>query len=98
MMTFRLFLVGAYLAASLGAQQGEWKTYANDNAATRFSPLKEINASNVNRLSVNWVFQSGVPGKYETTPLFENGILYVTGPSGHAWAVDARTGRAIWHH
>ena len=61
--------------------------------STRFSPLKQINDGNVDRLEVNWVFQTGVPGKYEATPLFEKGILYFTGPAGHAWALDARTGR-----
>ncbi len=96
-MKLRILLAFALALGSAYAQQGEWKTYANDDSATRFSPLKQINASNVNRLTVNWVMQTGVPGKYETTSLFENGILYSTGPSGHAWAIDARTGRALWH-
>ena len=102
-MKLRIFLAFAGLLGSLYAQRasttpGEWKIYGYDNASTRFSPLKQINSSNVNRLAVNWVLQTGVPGKYETTPLFENGILYLTGPGGHAWALDARTGRALWHH
>ncbi|HZS51008.1 MAG TPA: PQQ-binding-like beta-propeller repeat protein, partial [Bryobacterales bacterium] len=75
----------------------EWKVYGGDLSSTRFSPLNQINTSNVNRLTVNWVFQTGVPGKFEATPLFENGILYFTGPGGYAWAVDARTGRALWN-
>ena len=31
------------------------------------------------------------------TPLMINGVLYFTAPD-HVWAVDARTGREIWHH
>ena len=31
------------------------------------------------------------------TPLMINGVLYPTAPD-HVWAVDARTGREIWHH
>ena len=33
----------------------------------------------------------------KSTPLMQNGILYFSVPD-HAWAVDARTGREIWHY
>ena len=33
----------------------------------------------------------------KATPLQVNGILYFTLPD-HVWAIDARTGREIWHH
>jgi|SRR5579884_278044 len=85
------------LAVSPPSAAQEWKIYGGDLSSTRFSPLNQINTSNVNRLTVNWVFQTGVPGKFEATPLFENGILYFTGPGGYAWAVDARTGRVLWN-
>ena len=102
-MKIRSLLTLAFIAGSLYAQQtsspqGEWKTYANDTYATRFSPLKQVNADNVQRLAVNWVFQLGFPGKYQATPLYENGVLYITGPDGRAWAIDARTGRQLWFH
>jgi alcohol dehydrogenase (cytochrome c) len=96
MMPHSLFLLACLsIPWSLGAQ--EWTVYGGDAASTRFSPLKQIDSANVGRLAVSWVLQTGVPGKYETTPLFENGILYFTGPSGHAWGIDARTGRTLWH-
>ena len=96
MMPRSLFLlVCLSIPWRLGAQ--EWTVYGGNAASTRFSPLKQINSANVGRLAVNWALQTGVPGKYETTPLFENGILYFTGPSGHAWGIDARTGRTLWH-
>ena len=71
----------------------QWTVYGGDHGSKRFSPLKQINASNVSRLGVNWVFQPGVSGTYEATPLFEDGILYFTAPGGHAYALDARTGK-----
>ena len=33
----------------------------------------------------------------KSTPLMVNGVLYFTSPD-HVWAVDARTGREIWHY
>jgi acido-empty-quinoprotein group A len=33
----------------------------------------------------------------KSTPLMINGVLYFTSPD-HVWAVDARTGREIWHY
>ena len=36
-------------------------------------------------------------GQMKATPLFVNGILYFSIPD-HAWAVDAHTGREIWHY
>ena len=39
-----------------------------------------------------WTFQTGVVNKFEATPIVIDGVLYVTGPLNHAWAIDARTG------
>ena len=36
--------------------------------------------------------------KFEATPLVIDGTLYVTGALNHAWAIDGRTGRQIWHY
>jgi len=46
-----------------------WLTYSGDYKGWRFSGLKQINATNVGRLAVQWVFQTGILGKFETTPL-----------------------------
>ena len=35
-------------------------------------------------------------GRISSTPIQVNGVLYFTMPD-HAWAVDARTGREVWH-
>jgi acido-empty-quinoprotein group A len=37
------------------------------------------------------------PLSIKSTPLMVNGVLYFTAPD-HVWAVDARTGREIWHY
>jgi alcohol dehydrogenase (cytochrome c) len=44
------------------------------------------------------VFQTGVRGPHETTPLVIDGIMYLTTRQNHAYAVDVRTGRPLWHY
>lgn len=54
--------------------------------------------ANAPNLAVQWVFQSAGLGQFETTPLVIDGILYGTGQDNRAFALDARTGRAIWRY
>jgi alcohol dehydrogenase (cytochrome c) len=75
-----------------------WLTYSGNYSGTRFSSLKQINAENVHRLAAAWVFQTHIEGKFEAIPLVEDGILYFSTAEDNAFAVDARTGRAIWHY
>src|SRR5271165_7462268 len=55
-----------------------WMTYSGDYAGRRFSPLDQVNATNVRSLVAKWVYQTGATGKLETTPLVVDGILYAT--------------------
>jgi acido-empty-quinoprotein group A len=73
-----------------------WATYNGDYSGRRHSPLKQINTSNVGQMTLGWVFQAH-SATIKSTPLLVNGILYFTVPD-HVWAVDARTGRQIWHY
>jgi alcohol dehydrogenase (cytochrome c) len=82
-----------------GLENGaRWLSYSGDYAGRRFSPLAQITAANVGLLSAQWTFQTGVANKFEATPIVIDGRLYITGPLNHAWAIDGRTGRQIWHY
>ena len=78
-----------------------WPTYNGDYSGRRFSTLTKITANNVQSLSLAWIYRvapglgGGVPIK--GTPLQINGVMYLTVPD-HVWALDARTGREIWHY
>ena len=37
-----------------GTENGEWRSYAGDVGGTKYSPLDQIDASNFNRLQVEW--------------------------------------------
>jgi alcohol dehydrogenase (cytochrome c) len=78
-----------------------WPGYNGDYSGRRFSTLTKIDASNVRTLSLAWVSRmnpgAGVGGAtVKGTPVQVNGVMYVTAPD-HVWAIDARTGREIWH-
>src|SRR5438874_11902919 len=75
-----------------------WLMYSGDYAGRRFSPLNQVTASNAKSLVAKWVYQTAATGKFETTPLVVDGILYATGPDDRAFALDARTGRPIWQY
>jgi alcohol dehydrogenase (cytochrome c) len=78
-----------------------WPTYNGDYSGRRFSPLTAINDGNVAATSLAWVYRADAGdtrggGSIKSTPLMDRGILYFTVPD-HVWAVDARTGREVWH-
>jgi alcohol dehydrogenase (cytochrome c) len=76
-----------------------WPTYNGDYSGRRFSPLTKITTANVHQLSLAWMFRitgTGL-GAIKSTPLQFDGVLYFTVPD-HVWAVDARSGREIWHY
>ncbi|MEP6917219.1 MAG: acido-empty-quinoprotein group A [Acidobacteriota bacterium] len=78
-----------------------WPTYNGDYSGRRFSPLAAIDDGNVSGLSLAWIYRANAGGtagggNIKSTPLQDRGILYFTVPD-HVWAVDARTGREVWH-
>ena len=75
-----------------------WLMYSGDYAGRRYSALEQINVSNARALVPKWVYQTVAVGKFETTPLVVDGILYGTGQDDRAFALDARTGRPIWQY
>ena len=97
----------------LNPKPEDWVTYNGNLSGNRYSPLAQINASNVNKLALKWTFsiplwQQFLPDtpyyhenmRYfglETVPIVAGGIMYVTGPN-QAYALDARTGVPIWHY
>jgi alcohol dehydrogenase (cytochrome c) len=51
----------------------------------------------VDRLTLAWMFQSGVSATFKCSPLLVNGILYFSVPD-HVWALDARSGHQLWQY
>jgi alcohol dehydrogenase (cytochrome c) len=79
-------------------EQHNWLTYWGDYSAIRYRNLKQINDSNVKDLRVEWMYQTGQTGRFQTVPLVADGVMYFTAPNGNAFAIDARTGRELWKY
>lgn len=75
-----------------------WLTYWGDYSAQRYRTLKQIDTSNVKDLRLEWMFQTGQSGAFETVPLVVDGIMYFTAAGGFAYAIDARSGRQLWQY
>src|SRR5438105_9615744 len=90
--------VTAARIANSSKEPQHWLTYSGDYAGRRFSTLDQINTRNALSLVAKWVYQTAATGKFETTPLVVDGILYGTGQDDRAFALDARTGRPIWQY
>jgi glucose dehydrogenase len=92
---------GLTQAELLKPKADSWPTYNGDYSGRRFSPLAQIDTSNVHTLSLAWAARfgggAGAGVQIKSTPLLVNGILYFTAPN-HAWAADARTGRELWDY
>jgi alcohol dehydrogenase (cytochrome c) len=75
-----------------------WLTYWGDYHAMRFRDLKQINDGNVNTLRLEWMFQTGAPGAFQTVPLVVDGVMYFSASNASAYAIDARSGRQLWRY
>src|SRR5690349_6295805 len=75
----------------------EWLTYGLTPGETRYSPLKQLDTSNVSRLGLAWMYEVGPGGgNQEGTPLFWNGSIYGITNWSVVYAIDARTGKERW--
>jgi alcohol dehydrogenase (cytochrome c) len=81
-----------------GTDGKNWITYGGAYNNQRFSPLKAVNRDNVVNLVPRWIFQTGVLGSFENTPLVLDGVMYVTTPFSNVIAVNSRTGKEIWRY
>jgi glucose dehydrogenase len=79
----------------------EWRAYGNDPGGSRYSPIDQINRTNVQQLQRIWTYHvPTTPGSwiesFETTPLMVDDVLYFTAQTGLAIALDAETGKQKW--
>src|SRR5215475_6200786 len=87
---------------------GDWQMYNRDLAGTRYSPLTQINSTNVVRLRKAWAYllrteaerakpRAEIGTFSEATPIVANGVMYF--PAGsRVLALDPETGKEIWRY
>ena len=77
--------------------QADWPSYNGELNGNRFTRLTQISKANLPRLAAQWTFTMEGTARAETTPVVVQGIMYITS-SNECWALDAGTGRQIWHY
>ena len=96
-------------AESIGTENGQWSHYGGDLASSRYSPLDQINRTNVSSLVEVWRWtspdmsvQEANPrlrqGIFKPTPLMVDGLLYVPTSFSQVLALDPATGTVVWHY
>lgn len=100
-----LVATGCSAARGASARATDWPAYGNDPGASRWSPLHQIDRSNVSRLHVAWTYRTGevvtgttrhVPPGLEATPILVDNTLYFDTPYGRVIALDPARGTAKW--
>ncbi len=79
----------------------DWPVTGGDAGQSRFSPLTQIDRTNVRRLQVAWTYHAGDASpagrsEIQATPIVMHGVLYATSPSLAAFALRADNGAVIW--
>jgi quinoprotein glucose dehydrogenase len=70
--------------------------YGGGPQQNRYSPLKQIDRSNVKQLEVAWTYDTGEPGAMQTQPVVVGDVVYGYTPTHKAFALNAATGKQLW--
>jgi alcohol dehydrogenase (cytochrome c) len=82
-----------------GADSDNWLTYSGDYRSWRHFASDEINADNVQSLTLAWALQLyGVTDAVEASPIVVDGVMYFTVPPNDVYAIEAATGKVFWRY
>lgn len=84
------------LSANEPANAGQWMSYGRDYAEQRFSPLRSINTETVKNLGLAWYGDFDTRRGQESTPIYVDGVIYVTTAWSKIYAYEAKTGKQLW--
>jgi quinohemoprotein ethanol dehydrogenase len=79
-------------------EPGSWLTAARNYHEQRFSPLDQINDSNVKSLGLAWYADIDTERGQESTPVVVDGVMYLTTAWSMVKAYDIRTGKLLWEY
>jgi quinoprotein glucose dehydrogenase len=103
-------VAGTVVTASVShaATPIEWTAYGADEGGSRYSPAAQITPTNVGQLRLAWTYRTGDllynnltgegRGRFEATPLFVDGKLYLSTPRGLVIALDPERGAERWRY
>ena len=76
----------------------QWATYGGSYSEQRFSPLKSINTTNVGKLGLAWFAAYDTNLDQHGTPLYVDGVIYVSTAWDKVYAFDAKSGKQLWQY
>lgn len=103
-----VFVLAALTTTAHAKSGADWPYFGGDIGDTKYSPLDQINAKNINRLKVVWrapavdpALLAENPGlvlsnNYRDAPLVADGVMYISDQAGEVEARDPGTGKVIW--
>ena len=101
-------IVGAKSSIAQSYEEGAWTYFGGDNKFNRYSPVDQINAGNVDQISILWRRDAtaaslrneynglGFEKNLRSTPLLIDGVLYAPNIFGFVEAFDPATGESVW--
>ena len=75
-----------------------WLSYGRNYEEQRFSPLTQINKNTINKLELAWSFDMDSTRALESTPIVDDGIMFLTSEWSIIYAIDAKTGNEVWYY
>ena len=106
-MHFLAILILLAATTAQAADDADWPAYGRDAAGTRYSPLKQIDRTNVTKLHVAWTYHTHAleplselneKAAFEATPILFEGSLYLSTPFDQVMALDPATGAEKWKY
>ena len=90
-------VVDSRRVAQIDQEPGNWLLHGRTYSEQRYSPLTQINPKTIDGLGLAWYFETGTVRGMEATPIVVDGRMYVSGPWGVVFALDAKTGEKLWY-
>ena len=81
---------------NIDSEPGQWLTEGRDFGKSHYSPLAQINRDNIQELGFAWEYRTDTHRGMEANPIVVDGVLYTSGTTGRAYALNAVTGEEIW--
>lgn len=82
--------------SSSDREPGQWFTSGRDWRQNYYSPLANINKSNIKQLGHAWSYDLKIDVTLASTPVVVDGVMFTSGNRGKVYALDAKTGVLRW--
>lgn len=90
--------VTAKRLVNAASEPGQWMTYGGTYSEQRFSALKKIDSNNVKDVGLQWFADYETNQNQHGSPLYIDGVIYVSTARNVVYAFDGKTGKQLWKY